>query len=92
MQYHCGYYMMGVPLRVLCGYSAATAYIVAPVIVTTEYPQRYTSLQIATAVLHYMRSTYAAINGYLELTLLKGRQGFDAISMSNLEVYKFWDW
>ena len=26
---------------------------------------------------------------YLELTLLKGRQRFDAISTSNLEVYKF---
>ena len=35
--------------------------------------------------------TYAAINGHLELTLLKGRQRFDAISTSNLEVYKFRD-
>ena len=26
----------------------------------------------------------AAVNGYLELNLLKGRQRFDAISMSNL--------
>ena len=34
----------------------------------------------------------AAINEYLELTLLKGRQRFDAISTSNLEVHKFWDW
>ena len=34
----------------------------------------------------------AAINGYLELTLLKGRQRFNAISTSNLEVYKLWDW
>ena len=31
--------------------------------------------------------TYAAVNVYLELTLLKGRQRFDAISMSNLQVY-----
>ena len=31
----------------------------------------------------------AAVNGYLELTLLKGRQRFDALSTSNLEVYKF---
>ena len=31
----------------------------------------------------------AAVNGYLELTLLKGRQRLDAISTSNLEVYKF---
>ena len=33
----------------------------------------------------------AAINEQLELTHLKGRQRFDAISTSNLEVYKFWD-
>ena len=33
----------------------------------------------------------AAINGYLELTLLKGRQWYDAISTLNLEVYEFWD-
>ena len=37
-------------------------------------------------------SINAAIITYLELTLLKGRQRFDAISTSNLEVYKFWDW
>ena len=35
---------------------------------------------------------YAAVNGHLELTLLKGRQRFDTVSTSNLEVYKFWDW
>ena len=35
---------------------------------------------------------YAAVNGHLELTLLKGRQRFDAVSTSNLEVYKFRDW
>ena len=34
----------------------------------------------------------AAVNGHLELTLLKVRQRFDAISTSNLEVYKFRDW
>ena len=34
----------------------------------------------------------AAVNGHLELTLLKDRQRFDAISTSNLEVYEFWDW
>ena len=34
----------------------------------------------------------AAVNGYLELTLLKGRQRFDAISTLNLEVHKCWDW
>ena len=34
----------------------------------------------------------AAVNGHLELTLLKDRQRFDAVSTSNLEVYKFWDW
>ena len=35
---------------------------------------------------------YAAVNGHLELPLLKGRQRFDAVSTSNLEVYKCWDW
>ena len=34
----------------------------------------------------------AAVNGHLELTLLKDRQRFDAVSTSNLEVYKFRDW
>ena len=34
----------------------------------------------------------AAVNGHLELTLLKGRQRFDAVSTSNLDVYKFRDW
>ena len=33
----------------------------------------------------------AAVNGHLELPLLKDRQRFDAISTSNLEVYKFRD-
>ena len=36
--------------------------------------------------------TNAAVNGYLELALVKGRQRFNAISTSNLEVYKLWDW
>ena len=36
--------------------------------------------------------SYAAVNGHLELTLLKDRQRFDAVSTSNLEVYKFRDW
>ena len=31
----------------------------------------------------------AAVNGHLELTHLKGRQRFAAVSTSNLEVYKF---
>ena len=35
---------------------------------------------------------YAAVNGHLELPLLKDRQRFDAVSTSNLEVYKFRDW
>ena len=34
----------------------------------------------------------ATVNGQLELTLLKGRQRFDVVSKSNLEVYKFQDW
>ena len=29
---------------------------------------------------------YAAVNGKLELTLLKGRQRFDTVSTSNLKV------
>ena len=31
-------------------------------------------------------NTYAAVNGKLELTLLKGRQRFDTVSTSNLKV------
>ena len=41
---------------------------------------------------HTLRQIYAAVNGHLELPLLKDRQRFDAISTSNLEVYKFRDW
>ena len=37
-------------------------------------------------------SLNAAVNGKLELTLLKGRQRFDTVSMSNLKVYKFQEW
>ena len=37
-------------------------------------------------------NTYAAVNGHLELPLLKDRQRFDAVSTSNLEVLKFRDW
>ena len=40
----------------------------------------------------YSTDLYATINGYLELALLEGHQRFNAISTSNLEVYKFWDW
>ena len=39
-----------------------------------------------------IHAPYAAVNGHLELPLLKDRQRFDAISTSNLEVYKFRDW
>ena len=35
---------------------------------------------------------YAAVNGHLELPLLKDRQRFDAVSTSNLEVLTFRDW
>ena len=35
---------------------------------------------------------YAAVNGQLELTFLKGRQRFDAVSASNLKVYQFREW
>ena len=34
-------------------------------------------------------SLNAAVNGQLELTLLKGRQRFDTVSTSNLKVYRF---
>ena len=37
-------------------------------------------------------SFYAVVNGHLELPLLKDRQRFDAVSTSNLQVYKFRDW
>ena len=40
----------------------------------------------------YLWYIYAAVNGHLELPLLKDRQRFDAVSTSNLEVYKFRDW
>ena len=40
----------------------------------------------------FLMKTYAAVNGHLELPLLKDRQRFDAASTSNLEVYKFRDW
>ena len=34
----------------------------------------------------------AAVNGHLEFPLLNDRQRFEAVSTSNLEVYKFRDW
>ena len=39
-----------------------------------------------------MLKAYAAVNGQLELTLLKDRQRFDTVSTSNLKVYKFREW
>ena len=36
--------------------------------------------------------TNAAVNRHLELPLLKDHWRFDAVSTSNLEVYKFQDW
>ena len=39
-----------------------------------------------------MAAANAAVNGHFELTLLKGRQRFDVVSTSNLEVFKFQDW
>ena len=41
-------------------------------------------------IMIFILKTYsfnAAVNGHLELPLLKGRQRFDAVSTSNLEVY-----
>ena len=40
----------------------------------------------------FILSINAAVNGYLELPLLKDRQRFDVETASNLEVYKFRDW
>ena len=34
----------------------------------------------------------AVVNGHIELNLLKGCRRFDAISTSNFEVFKIWDW
>ena len=48
---------------------------------------RHTKIECA-----YLGWYNATVNGHLELTLLKGRQRFDAVSTSNLEVYKFRDW
>ena len=42
--------------------------------------------------IYFKITTLMHINGHLELTLLKVRQRFDAISTANVEVYKFRDW
>ena len=42
-------------------------------------------------MLEEKESINAAVNGHLELPLLKDRQRFDAVSTSNLEVYNFRD-
>ena len=39
-----------------------------------------------------IEQTNVAVNGHLELPLLKDRQRFDTVSTSNLEVYEFGDW
>ena len=39
-----------------------------------------------------LRLINAAVNGHLELPLLKDRHRFDAVSTSNLDVYKFRNW
>ena len=43
-------------------------------------------------VMKMILDLYAAVNGHPELLLLKDRGRFDAISTSNLEIYKFRDW
>ena len=53
---------------------------------------RQISLCVATPLVGHIKYVNATANGHLELTLLKGRQRFDAVSTSNLEVYKFRDW
>ena len=50
------------------------------------------SFCLIASLIRHKTALYAAVNGHLELTLLKLRQRFDAISTSNLEVYKFRDW
>ena len=43
-------------------------------------------------ILKILIETNAAVNGHLELPLLKDRQRFDAVSTSNLVLLKFRDW
>ena len=50
------------------------------------------SLSIAPVAFSTSAAFNAAVNEHLELPILKDRQRFDAISTSNLEVYKFRDW
>ena len=52
-------------------------------VVASEKSKRY---------LGKVMTTNAAVNGQLELTLLKGRQRLDTVSMSNLKVNKFREW
>ena len=49
------------------------------------------TMQVLHTRVIYLRIN-AAVNRHLELTLLKVREIFDAISTSNLEVHKFGDW
>ena len=51
-----------------------------------------TTLNLPSSSLHLCSPLNAAVNGHLELPLLKDRQRFDAVSTSNLEVLKFRDW
>ena len=44
---------------------------------------------INVSITNLFELVYAAINRHHEFTLLKGCQRFDAISMSNFQVYKF---
>ena len=53
------------------------------------FPRVFYTFLLLQKLLHVIN---AAVNGHLEFTLLKGRQRFDAVSTSNLEVYKFRDW
>ena len=56
MLHRCG--LVGVPIRVLSGNSAVISCVVeASVTETLENPQRYSQLEVTTAVLRYMRPT-----------------------------------
>ena len=51
-----------------------------------------THLSINDGTINITDTFNAAVNGHLELPLLKDRHSFDAVSTSNLEVYQFRDW
>ena len=73
--------------------SCCWSYVTKLVLKSVSYPKivKYTPILIEQSKACNVY-TYAAVNWHLELPLLKERQRFDAVSTSNLEVYKFRDW